>query len=167
MKPLARLHSGTEAAGSPRAVERKRIRGGQVWNARRSLSSGPRCDEETLSCFALRRQIPASFGSCRRVSPRAGILLSLILFSPRSLLPGQMHTNAFRSSTDKEWTRFRGSNVSGLWVKQCARLPMRMWATGTNFNSRKMSAGSGRVDCVLQRQLLAKKVTRFLFRSVR
>ncbi|CAG5863534.1 unnamed protein product [Menidia menidia] len=29
----------------------------------------------------------------------------------QSLLPGQMHTNAFRSSTDKEWTRFRGSNV--------------------------------------------------------
>lgn len=23
-----------------------------------------------------------------------------------------MHTNAFKSSTDKEWTRFRGSNVS-------------------------------------------------------
>lgn len=47
-------------------------------------------------------------------SPWAGILLSVILFSPRSLLPGQMNTNAFRSSTDKEWTRFRGSNVSGL-----------------------------------------------------
>lgn len=40
--------------------------------------------------------------------------MSVILFSPRSLLPGQMNTNAFRSSTDKEWTRFRGSNVSGL-----------------------------------------------------
>lgn len=24
-----------------------------------------------------------------------------------------MNTNAFRSPTDKEWTRFRGSNVSG------------------------------------------------------
>lgn len=47
-----------------------------------------------------------SVGSC------AGILSSAILFSPRFLLPGQMHTNAFRSSTDKEWTRFRGSNVS-------------------------------------------------------
>lgn len=46
-------------------------------------------------------------------SPWAGILLSAILFSPRSLLPGQMNTNAFRSPTDKEWTRFRGSNVSG------------------------------------------------------
>lgn len=26
-----------------------------------------------------------------------------------------MNTNAFRSSTDKEWTRFRGSDVSGLY----------------------------------------------------
>ena len=45
--------------------------------------------------------------------PMTGILLCGILFSPRTLLPGQMHTNAFRSPKDKEWTRFsHGSNVS-------------------------------------------------------
>lgn len=80
------------------------------------LSSGPRCDEEIVKWILLPRLtfflrfLPAvakvSVGSC------AGILSSAILFSPRFLLPGQMHTNAFRSSTDKEWTRFRGSNVS-------------------------------------------------------
>lgn len=59
--------------------------------------------------------VSASFGCSRSPRPRAGLLWSVILFSPRSLLPGQMNTNAFRSSTDKEWTRFRGSNVSGLF----------------------------------------------------
>lgn len=75
----------------------------------------------------LHRPVYASFGCYQMVSPWAGILLSAILFSPRSLLPGQMHTNAFRSSTDKEWTRFRGSNVSGCLVKWCTyvRVPRR------------------------------------------
>lgn len=72
----------------------------------------------TSDFFFFLRFLPAvakvSVGSC------AGILSSAILFSPRFLLPGQMHTNAFRSSTDKEWTRFRGSNVSQRFLVERA-----------------------------------------------
>lgn len=67
-------------------------------------------DEETLR-WQLSPSALCFLWLLPKVSPCAGIPLSVILFSPRSLLPGQMHTNAFRSSTDKEWTRFRGSNV--------------------------------------------------------
>lgn len=71
-------------------------------------------DPAPTSDISFLRLLPAvakvSVGSC------AGILSSAILFSPRFLLPGQMHTNAFRSSTDKEWTRFRGSNVRQHFV---------------------------------------------------
>lgn len=92
---------------------------------RGELSSGPQCDEEIVRwipllrlTFSFLRFLPAvakvSVGSC------AGILSSAILFSPRFLLPGQMHTNAFRSSTDKEWTRFRGSNVSQRFLVERA-----------------------------------------------
>lgn len=96
-------------------------------------------DEETLR-WQLSPSTLCFLWLLPEVSPCAGIPLSVILFSPRSLLPGQMHTNAFRSSTDKEWTRFRGSNVSGHLVKYYAdvRLSMRICATeavpGTGFH---------------------------------
>lgn len=102
---------GTEIACSLRATERRGAE--KIWTPwRLELSSGTQNNEEILRWLS----DSCSFGCCQSVSPWAGILHSVILFSPRSLLPGQMHTNAFRSSTDKEWTRFRGSDVSGLLV---------------------------------------------------
>jgi len=92
------------ASSADRKAEREETRHTNLaeWGGRRDPWTT--YDEDTLRC----RQSPRS-----QRSAHEPILLCGILFSPRSLLPGQMHTNAFRSPKDKEWTRFsRGSNVS-------------------------------------------------------
>ncbi len=127
------LRVSTLDRNSPITARRRaqRIWEAQVWTSGRDLSSGLQIRWGTSEVAVLTRPLYASSGCCQRFSPWAGILLSVILFSPRSLLPGQMHTNAFRSSTDKEWTRFRGSNVSDHLVKWHADV----WRTiGTGFH---------------------------------
>lgn len=131
-----------EVAWSLRAAERK---GTEALVLKEFGETSPQdCssyDEETLR-WQLSPSALCFLWLLPKVSPCAGIPLSVILFSPRSLLPGQMHTNAFRSSTDKEWTRFPGSNVSGHLVKYSAdvRLSMR-WSCFRNRFSLDMATG--------------------------
>lgn len=138
------------------ALDSNSVRAQRIWELRKSgrhLSSG--------LYNAMRKIWPrplcALSGFYQKVIPWTGIPIRVILFSPRSLLPGQMHTNAFRSSTDKEWTRFRGRNVSEQLVKWHADVKLSLLISYLNCSHGWRSFNMATVGLFLFRSFPSKR----------